>query len=48
LVAIVFGQLLMALVIDHLGLFSSPQISATWPRVLGVMLVAAGAVLVSW
>jgi transporter family-2 protein len=47
LVAIVFGQLLMALLIDHLGLFTSPQIGATLPRILGVTLVAAGAILVS-
>jgi len=47
LVAIVFGQLLMALVIDHYGLFSSPQIRAALPRILGVVLVAAGAILVS-
>ena len=46
-VALVFGQLLMALLIDHLGLFSSPQIGATLPRILGVALVAAGAILVS-
>jgi transporter family-2 protein len=47
LVAIVFGQLMVALLIDHYGLLGSPQISATWPRILGVLLVAAGAVLVS-
>ena len=46
-VAIVFGQLIMALFVDHYGLLSSPQIGATWPRIMGVVLVAAGAVLVS-
>lgn len=46
LVAIVCGQLVMSLLMDQFGLFASPQISATWPRILGVVLVAAGAILV--
>lgn len=47
LVAIVMGQLLMALLIDHFGLFASPRIAASMPRLLGVGLVALGAVLVA-
>lgn len=47
LVAIVMGQLLMSLQIDHFGLFASPRIAASMPRVLGVGLVALGAVLVA-
>jgi transporter family-2 protein len=47
LVAGFLGQLLMSLLIDHFGLFASPQISATLLRILGAILVAAGAVLVS-
>jgi transporter family-2 protein len=47
LVAIVFGQLLMALIMDHFGLFAAPQIKATLPRIVGIILVVAGAVLVS-
>jgi transporter family-2 protein len=47
LVAIVVGQLTMALVVDHLGLFGSPQTSATWLRILGVALAVLGAVLAS-
>lgn len=47
LVAIVCGQLVMSLLMDQYGLFATPQISATWPRILGVLLVATGAILVS-
>ena len=47
LIAGVLGQLMMSLLIDHFGLFASPQICATLPRILGVVLVAAGVVLVS-
>jgi len=47
LVAIVFGQLVIALLLDHFGLFASPQISITLTRILGIVLVAAGAFLVS-
>jgi len=46
LVAIVMGQLILALAIDHFGLFASPKIEATLVRILGVALVALGAYLV--
>lgn len=47
LVAIVMGQLLMALLIDHFGLFASPRIAASLPRIVGIALVALGAILVA-
>ena len=47
LAAVVLGQLVIALVIDHAGLFATHQIGATLPRIFGVILVAAGAILVS-
>ncbi len=47
LVAIVMGQLGMALLIDHFGLFASPKIVASAPRILGVVFVAIGAILVA-
>jgi transporter family-2 protein len=46
LIAIVFGQLLIALVIDHFGLLASPKIEINLVRVIGVLLVAIGAYLV--
>ncbi len=47
LTALVMGQLLLALIIDHFGLFAAPKIEATLIRLLGVMLVALGAFLIS-
>ena len=47
LAAIILGQLVMALLMDHHGLFATPQISATLPRIFGIILVAVGAILVS-
>ena len=46
LIAIVFGQLLIALVIDHFGLLASPKIEINLMRGIGVSLVAVGAYLV--
>jgi transporter family-2 protein len=46
LLAIVLGQALFALVIDHFGLFASPRIELSLTRILGVLLVALGAYLV--
>ena len=46
LAAIVLGQLLLALVIDHFGPFASPKTEANLPRILGIGLVAIGAFLV--
>ena len=47
LVAIVLGQLLLALLIDHFGLFASPKIEVKQTRIVGALLVAIGAFLVS-
>jgi len=41
------GQFLAALVLDHYGLVSFSVHHVTWPRVLGVTLLIAGAVLVN-
>ena len=46
LVAIVLGQMAMALLIDHFGIFASPKIEVTLTRVLGIALVTFGAFLV--
>ena len=45
-IAIVLGQSLIALVIDHFGLFASPKIEINLARGVGVLLVAVGAYLV--
>jgi transporter family-2 protein len=42
---IIAGNLVMAAVIDRFGLFGVDQIALTWPRVLGIVLLAAGAAL---
>ncbi|MBD3306446.1 EamA-like transporter family protein, partial [candidate division KSB3 bacterium] len=39
-------QSVFALFIDHFGLFASPQIALTLPRLVGVILVGVGAYLV--
>lgn len=46
LTAIVLGQTLFALIIDHFGLFASPKIEINIARVFGVLLVIIGAYLV--
>ncbi|MEE9119261.1 MAG: DMT family transporter [Calditrichia bacterium] len=46
LIAIVLGQSLIALAIDHFGLFASPKIEINLARGAGVLLVAIGAYLV--
>ena len=35
----------MGAVIDRYGLFGVDQVDLTWPRILGVLLLAAGAAL---
>jgi transporter family-2 protein len=45
--AIVLGQLLFAVVIDHFALLSTPKTEADLPRILGIGLVVLGALLVS-
>lgn len=43
---LIAGQLAMGVVIDALGLFGLERIPLNWPRVTGLVLLAAGALLV--
>ncbi|MEX0817650.1 MAG: DMT family transporter, partial [Gaiellales bacterium] len=43
---LIAGQLAMGVVIDALGLFGLEQIPVGWERVVGLVLLAGGAVLV--
>ena len=42
---LVAGQLAMGAIIDRYGLFGFERIALTWPRALGIALLAAGAAL---
>jgi transporter family-2 protein len=42
---VIAGNLVMAAVIDQYGLFGQEQVALTWPRVLGLALLALGAAL---
>ena len=42
---LIAGQLAMGVVIDSYGLFGVDKVAVSWPRVLGVLLLAVGAVL---
>jgi bacterial/archaeal transporter family-2 protein len=42
---LIAGQLAMGVVIDTYGLFGVDKVALTWPRILGVLLLAAGALL---
>jgi len=42
---LIAGQLAMGVAIDRLGLFGVEQVGLPWPRVLGILLLAAGAAL---
>jgi transporter family-2 protein len=42
---LIAGQLAAAVVIDRFGLFGLERIALTWPRALGIALLAAGAIL---
>ena len=42
---LIAGQLAMGVVIDSYGLFGVDKVPVSWPRVLGVLLLALGAVL---
>jgi bacterial/archaeal transporter family-2 protein len=42
---LIAGQLVMGAAIDRFGLFGSQQIALHWPRVLGIVLLGAGAAL---
>lgn len=45
--ALVFGQLIMAVLVDRQGWLGVPQHDLTGPRILGVVLLLAGVVLVT-
>ena len=42
---VITGNLLMAALIDRFGLFGQEEIPLAWPRLLGIVLLAAGASL---
>jgi bacterial/archaeal transporter family-2 protein len=42
---LIAGQLAMGVAIDRFGLFGVDQIGISWPRLLGIALLAAGAAL---
>jgi transporter family-2 protein len=42
---LIAGQLVMGAAIDRFGLFGSQRIALHWPRLLGIVLLAAGAAL---
>lgn len=42
---LIAGQLAMGVAIDRYGWFGVDEVALTWPRALGVMLLAAGALL---
>jgi transporter family-2 protein len=42
---LIAGQLAMGVVIDSYGLFGVDKVALGWPRILGVLLLAAGAAL---
>ena len=42
---VVAGNLAMGAVVDRFGLFGLDQIGLSWPRVLGILLLAVGAAL---
>jgi len=46
LTALVLGQLLLALIIDHFGLFNVPKIEINLVRVMGIILLVVGAFLI--
>jgi bacterial/archaeal transporter family-2 protein len=45
-VMVLAGQLVAAMVIDHWGLLNTPVHPINWPRVAGILLMAAGVYLV--
>jgi transporter family-2 protein len=45
---VVAGNLVMGAVIDRYGLFGLERIALSWPRVLGIALLALGASLTLW
>jgi transporter family-2 protein len=47
LTAIVIGQLVLSLFIDHFGLLGAPKIEIDLPRVAGIVLLILGAFLIA-
>ena len=45
---VVAGQLVMAVVMDHFGLFGMPVQTVNWPRLTGIVLIVAGTMLIRW
>ena len=43
--AVVAGQVVIALMLDHFGLFGLAERAITWPRVLAAMLIVSGVLL---
>lgn len=44
---VIAGQLLMALLYDHFGLFGFPKSAMSWVKLLGVVMLIAGAYLIN-
>ena len=42
---LIAGQFILATAIDRFGLFGVERVAVSWPRLLGLALLAAGAVL---
>lgn len=45
---VVAGQLVMAVVIDHFGLFGMPIQPVNWFRIAGIALIVGGTMLIRW
>ena len=45
---VVAGQLVMAVVMDHFGLFGMPVQSVNWLRISGIALIVGGTMLIRW
>jgi bacterial/archaeal transporter family-2 protein len=46
---VIAGNLVMAALIDHYGLFGQEQVAISWTRLLGLLLLAVGAtLLLAW
>jgi transporter family-2 protein len=44
---VIAGQLFMALLYDHLGLFGFPQSNISWIKIVGVLFLVVGAYLIN-
>jgi bacterial/archaeal transporter family-2 protein len=45
---LIAGQLMIGFVVDTFGLFGVEQVSTGWVRIVGILLVASGALLAIW